>query len=146
MEFDKGIFPLLASGWNVHALRVVKCAHRDGCGGRNRAGAQDRHRAGARRLELGSVVEGADLAYELNQVARHEVLDVWKRHQLVLCVRVDAHDLHSAKCTRGALRRGVHDKEEGTVSALNRTRRNLRKIARSHHDADGAHDLAFEAG
>ena len=146
MEFDKGILPLLAGGWNVHALRVVECAHRDGCGGRNRAGAQDRHRAGARGFKLGSVVVGADLAYEFDQVAGHEVLDVRKRHQLVLRVRVDAHDLHSAKRTRGALRRGVHDKEEGTVSALNRTRRNLRKIARSHHDADGAHDLAFEAG
>ena len=80
----------------------------------------------------------------MNQVPGHKVFYVGQGNELVLRIGVDTHYLHSAKRTSRALRGGIYDEEEGTVSALNRARRHFRKVARSDHNTNRFDDLALK--
>ena len=144
LKVNKRIFPLLARYRKVDALGIVQGANRNNRGGRYRACSQNGHGACAGRLELGSVVVGRNFTDELNQVPGHEVFYVGQGNELVLRIGVDAHYLHSSKRTSRALRGGIYDEEEGTVSALNRARRHFRKIARSYYNTHCFNDLAFK--
>ena len=136
---------MLAGGRNVDSLRVVQGAHGDRRGGWYGAGAENGHGARAGGLHLGSVVVARNLADELNQVTRHQVLDVGQGNKLVLSIGVHPHHFHASERARSPLGGRVYDKEEGTVSALNRARRNFRHVAWRNDNSDGFHNLALKS-
>ena len=144
LKVNKRILPLLARYRKVDALGIVQGTNRNNRGGRNRARTQNGHGACAGGLKLGSVVIGRNFTDELNQVPGHEVFYVGQGNKLVLSIGVNAHYLHSSKRTSRALRGGIYDEEEGTVSALNRARRHFRKIARSNYNTHCFDDLTFK--
>ena len=119
LKVNKRILPLLARYRKVDALGIVQGTNRNNRGGRNRARTQNGHGACAGGLKLGSVVIGRNFTDELNQVPGHEVFYVGQGNKLVLSIGVNAHYLHSSERTSRALRGGIYDEEEGTVSALN---------------------------